>query len=267
MSSTSHARLSDRESTQGYETEEGLREQIADLRAALECERRQVAHLTQTVRMNELFAAVLAHDLRAPLTAILTGVAAVRITAPPDLHRPLDLIKASGARMSRLIAHVLDFTRVRAGLELPHEPTELDLQPIIAQVLYELSALGAQQRVRAIFSGDTRGWWDADRLAQLFSNLIGNALKHGEDGPVIVDVDGKNSANVCIRFRNRGAISEFVRQRLFDPWASTAKRNGLGLGLFIARQVALGHGGDVALEPSDDDETTFLVTLPRRSRT
>jgi signal transduction histidine kinase len=240
---------------------------LAEARAAEASQRAAVERLSETVRMNELFGAALGHDLRNPLWGILTAASIARKTAPPELQRHLGVIQTTGKRMARLIEQLLEFSRIRAGADLPLVPTPLDLRSIVDQVVQELAVFDAERRVALALSGDTRGTWDGDRLAQVLSNLIRNALQHGLDGPVRVMIDGSHQSVVCVRVHNAGMISESVRPRLFDPWATAAARTGgTGLGLFIARHFAQAHGGEMVLESTTDAGTTFALSIPRDVR-
>jgi two-component system, sensor histidine kinase and response regulator len=265
--------------------ERAFRDSIEELRAALSSEREArvraeamldaardaevkqravVEQLRETIRTNELFAAVLANDLRTPISGILLAGARARSTAPDDLQRPLAVIQTSGKRMARMIDQLLDFSRIRAGVDLPLAASRLDLHAIVQHVVQELAAREAARRVEIVHAGDTRGTWDGDRLAQLFANLIGNALQHGEEGPVRVLIDGSDPATVRARIQNEGSIPEALRPHLFDPWATSRRSGGgIGLGLFIARQVAQAHRGDLELESTAASGTTFALSIAR----
>jgi signal transduction histidine kinase len=117
-------------------------------------------------------------------------------------------------------------------------------------------------------SGNTVASVDADRFAQVLSNLIGNALQHGDRSePVTVTVDGSAGHAISIGVRNRGAIDPHRRDVIFDPFRTAsepgARAAGLGLGLFIARQLMRAHGGDLTLIADDPDHTVFVARLPR----
>jgi signal transduction histidine kinase len=268
------------------ETEAMLRDRIEDLRVAhererllrIEAERRAEAareaeqegretieRLRETLRASDTFAAVLAHDLRNPLSGILTAAALARASAPVELQRALGVIQSSAQRMSRLVEHLLDASRTRAGVELPLARSAVDLCAIVQQVAAEIAPRDPERPVQLECAGDTRGDWDGDRLAQLFSNLLGNALQHGEGGPVVVHVDGTEGAIVRASVRNSGSIPEALRPKLFEPWESGARRSGrVGLGLFIARNIARAHRGTLELEPTAG-ATTFVLAIPRRA--
>jgi two-component system sensor histidine kinase/response regulator len=122
-------------------------------------------------------------------------------------------------------------------------------------------------------AGDLSGTWDGDRLGQVVSNLVGNAVQHGaKGGAITVEVDGTDETTVRLRVHNFGSVSAEALPVLFEPFermaahpTSQARKAGLGLGLFIAREIARGHGGDVGVQ-SSEERTTFEVTLPRDAR-
>jgi two-component system, sensor histidine kinase and response regulator len=117
--------------------------------------------------------------------------------------------------------------------------------------------------------GDTEGEWDGDRLSQLFSNLAGNAVQHGaKAGPLRVHIDGRAAETITMKFSNEGLIPEALLPSLFDAFRGTenrrSKANGLGLGLFISKEIVVAHGGDLQVS-SKDGETYFTIVLPRSS--
>ncbi len=225
--------------------------------------------LERTVAFNEMFTGILGHDLRNPLHAIMTAanVALLRGDGERQL-KPITRILRSGERMSRMIDQLLDFTRVRTGAGLPLEPRPIDLVTLVGQVADELEDGNPDWRFTVDAVGDAVGSWDPDRLAQVFSNLIGNAVQHGvAAGGVRVRIDGSESDRVTIEVHNQGAIPADLLPRVFEPMSGAdtrrARSQGLGLGLFITEQVARGHGGAVIVRSSEEQGTTFTVVLPR----
>jgi len=190
----------------------------------------------------------------------------------PDVTRPLfERIVTSGRRMERMIDQLLDVTRIRmaGGLELQREPA--DLAAICRAAIDELQGARGHAAIALEAVGAATGDWDADRLAQLVSNLIGNAVEHapraeGGTVAVAVAVDGMDASAVTLRVHNAGTIPEAVMPVLFEPFrrAPTTRRTaGLGLGLFITQQIAQAHGGRVQADSDPQRGTTFVVVLPR----
>lgn len=226
-----------------------------------------ITQLTKTVRTNELFAGILGHDLRNPLGAILMSATVLsRKDADPTVARTAGRILSAGQRMNRMIAQLLDFTRVRAAGALPIQRSRLDLAIVIQQVVEELPDPAAAPRVRVESLGDTQGWWDPDRLAQAGLNLVTNALRYGHtDGEVLVRIVGEDPSAVTLSVRNVGAVPAHLLPVIWEPFQQgelRERRTGLGLGLFITREIVNAHGGSVTVE-STSGETTFAIVLPR----
>ncbi len=241
---------------------------IANHVAAAVLRFRALSELQQTVRFNETFAGILGHDLRNPLAAIITSARLAMNRAETDrLHKPLSRILSSSDRMTRMIDQLLDFTRVRLGGGLPLVPSEFDLLPVIRQVIDELDEANPDWTLRATSLGDTLGHWDQDRLSQLFSNLVANAVQHGvAERGVDVTVDGRAADSVRVAVHNMGVIPASRLPTLFEPMTSRRmeKSPGLGLGLFITRELVRAHGGSIDVRSDESEGTTFTVTLPRR---
>jgi len=229
----------------------------------------QLQKLSQTLRMNEMFTAILSHDLRNPLNAVLAGAEVLLRSAQDEVSRKIaERIRSSGQRMSGLVNDTLDLARGRVGGGIALDCRAMDLGELTQRVVaeHEMNPQGA--RVSAELQGDLSGWWDPARLAQVISNLLGNALDHGAPGePVLVSVQGDDPKVVRIRVSNTGTVPPSVRARIFDPFGSrerTSTKSGLGLGLYIVQLVVQAHGGHVELEPDDGEHTAFRLELPRR---
>jgi signal transduction histidine kinase len=177
-------------------------------------------------------------------------------------------ILASGKRMSRMIEDMLDMARARlaGGIPLKREPA--DLGALLDRVVCEIQAAYPERRIEVQQTGNLNGNWDGERLAQVASNLLGNALQHGdESGAVQVKVDGTRADAVLITVENSGTIPPDLLPQLFDPFRGsqrqTGRAEGLGLGLYIVQQILLAHGGSVDVKSADANRTTFAVRIPR----
>jgi signal transduction histidine kinase len=242
---------------------------IANHVAAAVARFESLAELQDTVHFNEMFTGILGHDLRNPLAAIITSARLAMTRDPSErLRRPLARILSSGDRMTRMIDQLLDFTRVRLGGGIPLAPVEIDLAALVRQVMDELDESNPECTLRLSCGGDTFGRWDPDRLSQVFSNLVANAVRHGEpEHGVEVAVDGRAEKNVRVTVHNRGTIPARRLPKLFEPLAGASRRpeksQGLGLGLFITRELVRVHGGSIDVRSDEPEGTTFTVTLPR----
>ncbi len=224
--------------------------------------------LKETVRFNDLFTGILGHDLRNPLAAIITSARLAMGRDTDDrLRKPLARILNSGDRMSRMIDQLLDLTRVRLGGGIPVSCVDLDLAALVRQVMDELEGANPGCVLHLSCAGDTCGRWDPDRLSQVFSNLVANAVRHGQaEHGVQVTLDGASAETVRVEVRNRGAIPPRRMATLFEPMRGRPDGSGgLGLGLFITRELVRAHGGGIQVqsEGGDGSATAFTVTLPR----
>ncbi len=237
------------------------RERVEESRRAL------MAELRDTVQLAELFAGILGHDLRNPLNTLVLGTQLLQTTVKdPTALRVLDRMQSGHRRMSRMIDQLLDLTRARNARSMPLQRTALDLADLVRSVLDEMRLAFPGRSVELHAEGDGRGAWDPDRLGQLVSNLVGNALHHGEPGGgVRVHVDGRSPGEVIVRTHNRGTIPPEQMETLFDPFrrgTSRGTHDGLGLGLYITRLIVEAHGGRLSAG-SEGGVTTFEAVLPR----
>jgi signal transduction histidine kinase len=264
------ARALDNEIAERTRLEAALRSALAERRQVEEELRRQNDELARTVRFSEVFVGILGHDLRNPLSAVTTAASLLVRRADSDrVARPAARILSSGQRMSRMIDQLLDFTRIRLGKGLSVQRAQVDLAEVGRMVLDDLTVGEERPQVRTETAGDLVGWWDGDRLGQLLSNLLGNALAHGDrSGGVTLSLDGRAPHEVVVTVGNAGVISDDLLAQLFDPArsATTLRRegsSGLGLGLYISQQIVLSHGGALEVSSSPGQGTLFIVKLPR----
>jgi signal transduction histidine kinase len=230
---------------------------------------RELREKTETLRLNEMLTAVLSHDLRSPLNAVLTSALLIqRRSTDQQVADTAGRILSSGKRMSRMIEDMLDMARARlaGGIPLKREPANLGA--LVDRVVGEIQAACHERNIELRQLGDLNGNWDGERLAQVASNLLGNALQHGdESGVVRVKVDGTRADGVLITVENSGTIPPDLLPQLFDPFRSaqrqTGRTEGLGLGLYIVQQIVRAHGGNVDVQSGNDNRTVFVVRIPR----
>jgi phosphoserine phosphatase RsbU/P len=223
----------------------------------------------ETAELREQFIAVLGHDLRNPLAAISAGARILQRSGALKEHkelRVLDMINTTVTRMSDLIDNVLDFARGRlgGGITLSRSASR-PLEPVLEQVVDELRTASPQRVIETHFAITEPVNCDRTRVGQLVSNLIGNALTHGAtDQPVRVGATTEGG-QFKLWVANAGEpISPAAMEKLFEPFFRgdvRDSRQGLGLGLHIASQIAQAHGGRIDVT-STAEETKFIFTMP-----
>lgn len=240
-------------------------------RRRIEDEReRLIADLERTVRVSEMFAGVLGHDLRNPLQTI--SMAAALLLRPSETSDSVSLasrILRSSDRMERMIDQLLDFTRMRMGMGIPLVLRAVDLADLAQNAIDEIVVGGEESDVELRLEGTTAGRWDRDRLLQLVSNLVANAIDHRTPGTQVrVRIDGSDADRVMFEIQNQGIIPPEILPTIFEPLQTTRRTrrdraSGLGLGLFITRQIARAHGGRIRVFSDVATGTLFVVELPR----
>lgn len=226
---------------------------------------RRMVELEHALSLNEMMVAVLTHDLRTPLSAIGFTAELLMRSAPNDSVRQSAVrLKSSASRMSALITQLLDFSRIRGG-GLRIDPRPVDLGELIESVVGELRQATPDAGVELRVVGDVRATLDPDRIAQVVSNLVSNALRHGTaGGGVRVVVDGSRRESLRVEVENAGRIDPIERTRLFEPFRSTKSgRNGLGLGLYIVDQFVRAHRGSVFVDADQPGRVVFGFSVPR----
>jgi signal transduction histidine kinase len=229
----------------------------------------KLAELEESLRLNDLFTAVLGHDLRSPLSSVMANAEILRRLAPTEqIAQVASRIGASSERMARMISQILDLARVRAqGFRLA--PVGGDLHQVCLAVQEELEPSGTARRLEIEAIGDTKATFDPDRIAQMLTNLAGNALEHGNpEHPVKLRLDGSRADSIAISVHNRGSIDAQSLPGLSQNFSGMslperASGKGLGLGLHIARHIANLHGGTVIGENEGPNGVVFRVELPR----
>lgn len=221
----------------------------------------------------EQFLGILGHDLRDPIGAI--QMAATVLVRSEDLSaehaKTASRILHSVTRMSRLVSDLLDLTRTHLGGGIPIIPKPTDLGVLGREAVEEARAHHPDRILVFESAGSLNGEWDAERLAQVVSNLLSNAIQHGSDDSPITVVAREEGEHVVITIHNEGPpIPESALDSMFEPLVRTPthgapQKSSLGLGLFIVREIVSAHGGDVRVTSSEQRGTTFAVRLPRRS--
>jgi len=228
---------------------------------------RDLLNERRIAELRDQFMAVLGHDLRNPLNAIQAALAVLRSTPPEaSAERALSVVQTSAARMGGLIENVLDFARGQLGGGLPMrlEPVA-DLSGRLEEVVGELRAIWPEREVETDLRFDGPIVCDPARVSQLLSNLLGNALTHG-DPDTSVKVTARSGEVVELSVANGGEpIPEDKFERLFQPFSRGSEEPGgpgLGLGLYIASEIARAHGGTLDVS-SSPDSTIFTFRMPR----
>lgn len=213
---------------------------------------------------------VVGHDLRSPLYAIQLSVGAMERAGGLNetQTRQVSHVAAAARRMERMIHELLDFTRARLAGGLPVRPTPLAMDRLLERTVEQFQVSHPTRLIVSKVEGDMRGTWDESRLGQLLDNLVGNALQHSpEDSPVEVKLVG-TMEGITLSVHNDGPpLPLEERASLFEPFkrGKRAMGDGLGLGLYIARQIVLALGGRISVESGVGVGTRFIVWLPRHA--
>jgi signal transduction histidine kinase len=254
-------------SSSGAEHDEWVLSALAD-QAAIALEQK---HRDQIGEFREQLMGIVGHDLRTPLNTVLSAAELLLLSEglgakETELARK---IARSASLAGRLIDQVLDLTRSRLGGGIPIDPRPLDLSDVCRQVVSEIELTHPDRPLRVDLVGDLGGVWDRDRLYQLLENLVRNAVQHGEPrSPIDLRVHG-DATEIVIEVASRGEpIPPAMLPVIFDAFrqartAHPSRAGGLGLGLFIAQEIARSHGGSITVTSSESDGTTFRVRLPR----
>lgn len=231
------------------------------------------ANLRAVAAFRERLLGIVGHDLRSPLSAILMGAGLLLQRGDlraEDAH-VVERIVSSGHRMMRLIRDVLDFTRARLGGGLSTEPRPADMR-IICRFVAEEQSLASSMPVLWKAEGDVAGTWDSDRIVEALSNIVGNAIQHANAGTAVTLEARDEQKDVVVTVTNEGPpIPPSILPYIFEPFRGAEAQDEmpparesrhLGLGLYIASQIARSHGGGIDAE-SSNGRTTFSMRLPR----
>jgi len=216
---------------------------------------------------------MLGHDMRGPLQVIqLTATYLSKLDVGTDVATCAARLTKSTGSLKALLDDLLDFSRMKLGLGITMSPAAVDLAGAFSAELEQLRVANPGRRIELEVSGDVSGVWDIDRLNQLLGNLVVNALKYGTPGSPVKIVLNGSIGEVVFSVHNQGPkIEQSVLAQIFEPLKrglddqlGAGSDGGMGLGLYIARQIAIAHHGDISAK-SDENETVFTVRLPRLS--
>jgi signal transduction histidine kinase len=241
----------------------------AAIAAQLADEERRRRDAEEQARFAETFVGMLGHDLRNPLNAIvMTTRLLKRIATAPNEVNAVDRVQSSALRMSNMVGQLLDLTRSRLAGGITVEKGPIELGGVVSEAVDELRRAYPGRQIAWAGGPGVRADADRDRLAQVFSNLIGNALEHGDPArPVTVEL-ALAADQITLKIHNEGTpIADALLPYLFQPFRRTMMRSerskGLGLGLFITEQIVRAHGGHIEVASTAERGTTFTVVLPR----
>ncbi len=248
---------------------------LASISQDISEQKRQEQEARQRAEFEQYLAGIVGHDLRNPINAI--SLSAAQLLRREDLdarvRESVSRILSAAERTNRMIDTTLDFTQARLGGSLRVERKPLDLHELTRQVVEEVQLNFPDRHVEVDMEGPGTGEWDPDRMAQVLTNLVTNALKYSDPAlPVEVRTRGE-ARSVTLEVHNQGEpIPAEQLPRLFLPMKRLGEElaqrgRSLGLGLFIVDHLVRAHGGTIEVASDAERGTTFTVRLPRRPET
>jgi signal transduction histidine kinase len=262
------------------ELEDALRDALRErsrteeqLRASVRREHEARLQAERSDAFKEVFLGILGHDLRNPLNTILTTtrLMTIRGELPPESQKRIERVESSGVRMQRMIEQILDVTRDRLATGIPVVRSgEHNLVPLVAKIVEEIRIANPARSLILESDGDCMACVDPDRLEQVVSNLVGNAVAHGDaTRPVRVTVAVRGGV-ASVKVHNYGVpIEPEFMGLLFDPFKRAGKpqqrSEGLGLGLYISERIINAHGGRIEVESGAETGTSFEAIFPCKS--
>lgn len=245
------------------ESERAAQAELAVVQARLQEETQQRAVLA------EQLIGIVSHDLRTPLNAVLLGTSLLNSSGvSASQTRTLNRIASATRRANRLIEDLLDFTQARLGGGLRVHLREVDLHAVVSECVEELRLAWPGRMVEHRSGGDAVCWVDGDRIAQVITNLVSNAMTYGAvDKPITIS-STVNSDRLTIEVHNDGPpVPPELLPHLFEPLRRGTQEvklgsRSVGLGLYIVQQIAAAHGGTVRVHSQLGEGTTFVVSAP-----
>ncbi len=225
-----------------------------------------------------LFMAILGHDVRSPLGAISVGaqMLAGNANLPPSAAKTASLIVDSSNRAAEIVSDLLDFSTSHLGDGIPVATSPMDFSPVCSAIVEEMRLLHPDRSITLEIAGNMEVVWDRARISQAFGNLITNAIDHGTAGePIAISVRAHNDDEIIWTVQNAGEVISSAQLRtIFDPAKRFALRPAserklsdkinLGLGLYITREIIVAHGGRIEITSTKADGTVFSIRLPRK---
>lgn len=233
-------------------------------------QRLAAAEREQAIELQRYVLGIVSHDLRSPLQTLVMGCEGIKMFAAdhPKILQFVSRMESTTGRMRGIIEQLLDVVRSQLGGGIPVQHTDVELGDVVTSVIGEMSLAYPNAKFEPRLDA-VRGRWDRDRLAQVVSNLVGNALQHGEkQSPVWIETEAAGDHAVLrVKNRTQTQLSDEQKSRIFVPFRRTKQptggSSGLGLGLYIASEILHAHQGEISVE-SDPTMTTFIVRLPLR---
>jgi phosphoserine phosphatase RsbU/P len=257
-------RLYERELVKARTEADSAKQELEQLYAASESVLKGEREVSE---LREQFIAVLGHDLRNPLAALSAGARLLVTANSPEKAQQIEaMMQRSVDRMAKMIDGVMDFARARLGGGLAlGDKVPTDLEPVLRQVVAEIVLDHPDRTIEPTFELKAPVTCDPARIAQMFSNLLGNAVAHGDPAQPVRAHGATYASSFELYVTNAGEpIADEVREHLFQPFYRGSVRpskQGLGLGLYIASEIAKAHGGSLDVT-STEKETRFTFVMP-----
>ena len=247
----------------------GVLQDVTSWRRAERALREQEQEAQARAVLAEQLVGIVSHDLRTPLNAVLLGASLLAASdVTPAQARTVHRISAAANRATRLIADFLDFTQARLGGGLPLACKQCDLHDVVKDTVDELRLAWPERTIEHHAAGAGDGWLDPDRLAQVVINLANNALTYGAPERPVSVTTRRDGSGLVLEVANEGApVPAALLPHIFEPLRRGEQKlkrgsRSVGLGLYIVRQIAVAHGGEVSVRSSAAEGTCFAVRIP-----